>query len=162
KRFERCSIRLLETVQEILRAKPSRAVFIQVLVHGQGDQQVFMALSGILKTAHLEHPKLRGQMIALSEPDTAQGLIAKLKESRLYPEDQDIRYAGERRLVATFEELSNPRSEAGLPWKNNGVYLIVGGAGGLGLIFAKEIAEQANNTTLILTGRSEAGPALRD
>ncbi|MCP4685353.1 MAG: SDR family NAD(P)-dependent oxidoreductase, partial [bacterium] len=35
------------------------------------------------------------------------------------------------------------------------VYLITGGAGGLGLIFAKEIAQKTKNATLILTGRSE-------
>lgn len=40
------------------------------------------------------------------------------------------------------------------PWKDGGIYLIVGGGGGLGWIFAKEIAKHTKNTTLILTGRS--------
>ena len=30
-----------------------------------------------------------------------------------------------------------------IPWKDQGVYLITGGAGGLGLIFAKEIAAES-------------------
>jgi acyl transferase domain-containing protein/acyl carrier protein len=42
-----------------------------------------------------------------------------------------------------------------LPWKDAGVYLITGGAGGLGLIFAREIAARTRGATLILTGRSE-------
>ena len=42
-----------------------------------------------------------------------------------------------------------------LPWKNGGVYLITGGAGGLGLIFANEIAQKVKGAILILTGRSE-------
>ena len=38
------------------------------------------------------------------------------------------------------------------------VYLITGGAGGLGLTFAKEIAGQIKDATLILTGRSSFKP----
>ena len=41
------------------------------------------------------------------------------------------------------------------PWKEGGVYLITGGAGGLGIIFAQEIATKAKGVTLVLTGRSE-------
>jgi polyketide synthase PksN len=43
----------------------------------------------------------------------------------------------------------------GKPWKDGGVYLITGGAGGLGRIFAQEIAQQTKGARLILTGRSE-------
>src|SRR5262249_27556332 len=39
-------------------------------------------------------------------------------------------------------------------WKSGGVYLITGGAGGLGLLFAKEIARQAPGARLVLSGRS--------
>lgn len=41
-----------------------------------------------------------------------------------------------------------------MPWKDNGVYLITGGAGSLGLLFAKEIANRAVHPAIILTGRS--------
>ena len=44
--------------------------------------------------------------------------------------------------------------ERRLPWKDQGVYLITGGAGGLGLLFAREIAQQAKRVVLVLTGRS--------
>ncbi|KJH66470.1 SDR family NAD(P)-dependent oxidoreductase [Chromobacterium violaceum] len=40
------------------------------------------------------------------------------------------------------------------PWRNGGVYLITGGAGGLGLIFAEDIAARCSGVTLILLGRS--------
>ena len=50
---------------------------------------------------------------------------------------------------------------AALPWRDGGVYLITGGAGGLGLLFAEAIAKQARDTTLILTGRSALSEGAR-
>ena len=42
-----------------------------------------------------------------------------------------------------------------LPWRDGGVYLITGGAGGLGLIFAEEIVRRVKDAVVILVGRSE-------
>lgn len=41
-----------------------------------------------------------------------------------------------------------------MPWRDEGVYLITGGAGSLGLLFAKEIANRTSRSTIVLTGRS--------
>ncbi len=57
-------------------------------------------------------------------------------------------------MVSWREEPDVP--DAGkAPWKDGGVYLIAGGAGGLGLIFAEAIARQTKGATLILCGRSD-------
>ncbi|NRR28588.1 KR domain-containing protein, partial [Bacillus velezensis] len=48
-----------------------------------------------------------------------------------------------------------PQSGA-VPWKDEGVYLLTGGAGGIGLILAEEIASRVKNAVLVLTGRVEA------
>ena len=39
-------------------------------------------------------------------------------------------------------------------FKDGGVYLITGGAGGLGRVFAKEIARTTTGAVVVLTGRS--------
>ncbi|MCR4443548.1 MAG: SDR family NAD(P)-dependent oxidoreductase, partial [Peptococcaceae bacterium] len=49
---------------------------------------------------------------------------------------------------------SPPAEEPKTPWKERGVYLITGGAGGLGLVFAGEIAQRAKDSVIILAGRS--------
>src|SRR5699024_12638238 len=49
-----------------------------------------------------------------------------------------------------------PISEGRL-WRDSGVYLITGGAGGLGLVVAEAIAHQTRGARLVLTGRSEPG-----
>ena len=61
-----------------------------------------------------------------------------------------------KRMIVGWSELEVP--EAGIPWKDQGVYLITGGAGGLGQIFAAEIARNVKASTLVLTGRSALSP----
>ncbi|MCP4143518.1 MAG: SDR family NAD(P)-dependent oxidoreductase, partial [Chloroflexi bacterium] len=108
-----------------------------------------------LKTARLENPRILGQVIAAREEDSVEDVLAKLQDNSKSPEDEQIRYEADKRLVSSFEEVAGLKKGQNIPWKEGGVYLITGGAGGLGLIFAKEIAEKMKGATLILTGRSE-------
>ena len=64
-----------------------------------------------------------------------------------------MRYIGGERQVASWSELRS--EEAAAPWRDGGVYLITGGAGGLGLIFARGDRARAKTAVIVLTGRSE-------
>jgi acyl transferase domain-containing protein/acyl carrier protein len=162
--FEMYSLKLFEAIKKILEGRPKGNLLLQVLVPAQGPQQVYSALSGLIKTARLENPKLLGQVIAVENDISPENILAKLQENSQFPEDHQIRYelqsdkvndqAAERRLVLFFEEEERTNSDQDMPWKNRGVYLITGGAGGLGLIFAREAVEKVPDVTLILTGRS--------
>ncbi|MDK2598877.1 SDR family NAD(P)-dependent oxidoreductase [Bacillus stercoris] len=81
-------------------------------------------------------------------------MIEKLKENKRHTEDQRIKYEKGKRYINDLRELPMADREISLPWRDKGVYLITGGAGGLGFIFAKEIARQSEQPVLILTGRS--------
>ncbi|GER89937.1 hypothetical protein KDW_40990 [Dictyobacter vulcani] len=70
--------------------------------------------------------------------------------------DRHIRYIHGQRSVAVWREIT-PDGGARHPWKDRGVYLITGGAGALGRLFAREIAQHAQHVSLILTGRSAPG-----
>ena len=153
--FKAYSLQLFEAIQKVLQENPTGDVFIQVLVPNQGPKQVFSGLSGLLKSARLENPKILCQMIAVGEEEREEDLIAKVYANVQFPEDQEIRYEGEKRFVRAFEEMAPSAMGQDVPWKHSGVYLITGGAGGLGLIFAQEIAEKVQGATLILTGRSK-------
>ncbi|XYM16700.1 SDR family NAD(P)-dependent oxidoreductase [Bacillus velezensis] len=87
--------------------------------------------------------------------ESASALLTKLKENRAHPEQAEIRYEDGKRLVRNWRHLPAPQSGA-VPWKDEGVYLLTGGAGGIGLIFAEEIASRVKNAVLVLTGRAEA------
>ncbi len=152
RRFSQCALTLFEAIQATVKAKPKGKVLFQVLVSTSKDHAIFSGLSGLLKTAHLENPGVIGQLIEIDKTDRVD---AVLKENSRHPEDAHIRYRGGKRLVAGFEEIQGLPEKPVEPWKDGGVYLITGGAGGLGLIFAKEIAAQVKKPVLILTGRSE-------
>ncbi len=155
KDFEEYALQLFGHIQKILQEKPKNNVLIQVLVLDHGSKQLFSGLSGLLKTAHLENPKMFGQVIEVKEDESVDDIFAKLQASSQSPEDQQIRYEDEERLVSSFEEVTSSEKGRNIPWRDKGVYLITGGTGGLGLIFAKEITEKVKGVTLILTGRSE-------
>ncbi|KAF6610832.1 KR domain-containing protein, partial [Paenibacillus sp. EKM208P] len=81
-------------------------------------------------------------------------VIEKLKENSQYPKDKRIRYEDGKRLVLGWNEMKPTETMGRVPWKDRGTYLITGGAGGLGLIFAEDIAQRVREATLVLVGRS--------
>jgi len=159
KRFQSCASRAFEEIQSILKDKPNGPVLIQVVVPINEAKQLFSGLSGLLKTAQMENPKIIGQVI---EVDDTKGIPEKLRENSRSPTENRIRYQDGKRWVASWREIKVSKEGVSIPWKEEGTYLITGGAGGLGFIFAKEIAEQAKNATVILTGRSALNATKQD
>ncbi|WP_343997005.1 SDR family NAD(P)-dependent oxidoreductase, partial [Ideonella azotifigens] len=147
-RFEAAAAALLEQLQS-LGAQPGQHL-IQVLVPAHGEDQAMAGLGGMLRTAQLENPRIVGQLIHV---EAGQDLVQVLAENSGSAPAQQVRYLGGLRQTARWAELPHG-SDAPAPWKARGVYLITGGAGGLGLIFARDIALRARNAVLILTGRS--------
>ncbi|MEJ2416098.1 MAG: SDR family NAD(P)-dependent oxidoreductase [Exilibacterium sp.] len=78
-----------------------------------------------------------------------------LTETNKYVNDKLVRYFNGRRQVQVFKEkvVHKNRSDT-QSIKENGVYLISGGASGLGFIVARNLA-RLRTVTLILLGRSE-------
>lgn len=93
-------------------------------------------------------------MIEAEEEESAEGIAEKASENRMHAESVHVKYENGKRFAAGWGEMDIPRAEPDIPWKDEGVYLITGGAGGLGLIFAKEIANRTKDAVIILTGRS--------
>src|SRR5260370_39827556 len=102
----------------------------------------------------MENPKILGQVIEVDAGETAEGILTTLKENSRNPLVNRISYQDGKRWVASWHEVEISDEDVCIPWKEAGVYLITGGAGGLGFIFAKEIAAQTKHATVILTGRS--------
>nr|DAC82021.1 TPA_exp: polyketide synthase [uncultured bacterium] len=153
-RFEHISVQVFERLKAILENGSDSLVLVQIVISSEGEGRLYCGLSGLLKTAHLENPKLVGQVVIVDSSETEEEMTIKIRENCLCPEDAMIRYQGGQRQVIAWKNLFTCYQSNRIPWKDNGVYLITGGAGGLGLIFAREIAEKANNPVLILVGRS--------
>ncbi|MGZ8239787.1 MAG: type I polyketide synthase, partial [Methylobacter sp.] len=166
--FNDYAVQLFEQVKELFGRKPAGRVLLQI-VTGTGNQssgcpeQLLGALAAMLKTAQMENPQFTGQLIELEASGATlqpAELAAMLHENGQAPAEQHVRYSRGKRQVMTWAELADVQP-ATPQWKQGGVYLITGGAGGLGLIFAREIVRQVNDVTLILTGRSALDDARR-
>ncbi|MWV45525.1 SDR family NAD(P)-dependent oxidoreductase [Paenibacillus sp. HJL G12] len=155
-RFEHYAVQLFREVKNMLTSKPKGQVLVQFVVFADDDRELFRGLGGLLKTAQLENPKLIVQIIQLSAGCSVEEIAARLEADSCRPKDRDISYVAGTRYTKNFEESGLPdRSEKDeLPWKEGGVYLLTGGAGGLGFIFAGEMSRTIKDVNLILTGRS--------
>jgi polyketide synthase PksN len=147
------SEKLADLFRSIILSKRSGRTLAQILVPGG----LWSALSGLARAAGLEYPGLAVQVIACGDADN--GAIRRALETlrgagageyRLRDGAIESVYFAEREGFAAEMAAAADR----LAWKEGGTYLISGGLGGLGLLFAREIAEQIKASTLILIGRS--------
>ena len=164
-RFQDMAIQAFECIKKILGNKSPEPVLVQLVVLADGEDWLYRGLLGLLKTAGLENPKITVQLIAVEAEETGEGLLKKVLENARAPEDGEIRFQRGMRQVLCLEEiLPEERGKPGIGpgiWKDRGVYLITGGAGGLGSIFSKEIATEAVDVKLVLTGRSPLSGKIR-
>ncbi|MCM3269689.1 SDR family NAD(P)-dependent oxidoreductase [Paenibacillus elgii] len=156
-RFRSAVLRAFGEIRRLIRHNADGAdgkILIQTVVANEGQLHLLSALSGLLRTAVLENPKLSAQLIEVDPGMNASQIAALLKENGTAAE-MHIRYSAGKRYEKSWNELPLAGKRTDMPWRDGGVYLITGGTGGLGLIFAREIAAKAHRPVLILTGRSE-------
>lgn len=106
------------------------------------------------KVVHLENPNLCYQNMAID--NSIPMLTAIQNEISNSPvAGEEIRYYQKERWIKRFrKEDMLQHVESNDIWKEDGVYLITGGLGGLGVIFAEYIGKKVPGSKLILTGRS--------
>lgn len=119
------------------------------------------AVQGIAKTMVIENPAYKYQVLHLDTKAEDAGDIIR-KELCSSSDAAEIRYQKGKRYEKEIEEFILPVSKAGkLLIREHGTYIITGGAGGLGLIFAKHLAEKYA-ASVVLAGRSELKETIRE
>ncbi|MER7986302.1 SDR family NAD(P)-dependent oxidoreductase [Streptomyces noursei] len=153
---ERLLALLRDTAQQ--PARPPRLIQVVTPAHAPW----LGGLSGMLRTARMEHPKLLTQWIALDDDGDLppSELAERLRRDGADTAEEAVRYQAGSRQVSHWRDIA-PVAPA-LPWRDGGVYLLTGGAGGLGALFAADIARRVETPTLVLCGRSPLGPAQRE
>ncbi|WP_435103795.1 SDR family NAD(P)-dependent oxidoreductase [Arhodomonas sp. AD133] len=157
--YEQLATRLCERIRGLLERGVRRRTILQVTVVGAagGDERQRLGclggVAGLLKTAHQENPLLLTQYVeCLDEPSA--GLVAsRLAQEARLESPVEVRYRDGQRWTMTFEPV--PDSAPAAPFRRDGVYLVTGGAGALGLVVARDIAASAGEATVVLVGRSE-------
>ena len=153
-RYSDYALVCFERTRTILQSRPQSRVLIQIVVADHEEQVLLAGLSGLLKTAALENPHLIGQLLLVPHEVTTEELARQLQAEMLHSSDQLVRYEQGVRQVMQWEQIVNDPGTPPVAFKDHGVYLITGGLGGLGILFAKEILKQTRQATIVLTGRS--------
>ncbi|HET8842317.1 MAG TPA: SDR family NAD(P)-dependent oxidoreductase, partial [Ktedonobacteraceae bacterium] len=145
---------LLTILQQVLQQHAQGGVLIQVVLPGRWESALHGALVGMLRTAQLENPHVRCQLFEV-EPSSLTGsaLSDLLLRGSTASHATHIRLQEDRYLEERWDEIEERPAQA-VAWRKSGVYLITGGMGGLGRLFAAEISRHAPAATIILAGRS--------
>lgn len=146
-----------EKLKSIIKSKPQGKVLVQICIANTSEQEVFIGISGLLKTATLENPQLFGQVILIAPQTSTKELAEQLIINQSKSNDKIIKYHQGVRSVLRWKEIEefDEPERSSISFKDQGVYLITGGLGGLGVLFAKEIIKQTSNAKIILAGRSK-------
>ncbi|QQP96966.1 SDR family NAD(P)-dependent oxidoreductase [Lysobacter enzymogenes] len=153
--YAACAQAVLERLKSMLAGLAGKQAFVHLVLADSEAARMQAGLSGLLKSAALEHPGLHAQVLWLAHEASAQALSAQLSaEVRANPEP-NVRYRDGVREALAWEELA-ASAAAPQAFRDNGVYLISGGLGGLGGLFAREILAQTAQARVVLSGRAEA------
>ncbi len=151
KHFSDCAVACFEQIQTILRNKPTGEVLVQIAGPSDGPKAVLAGLSGLLKTAALENPQIIGQIIMIPRQIRTAELDQLLQQEKRHGRAALVRYDRGEREVLSWREVEPDTKPVPAAFQEDGVYLITGGLGGLGMLFAKEILQK--NARVVLAGR---------
>lgn len=162
-RFIDYATQLLEVLTQLLQMPLQSSVQVRLLIFSQHattpqhECHSLAGLFGILLSAAHENNFIKPQLVELNIDEHASSLWKKLDRLRrdTGPGKRVVRFKADKLEHLTWGQIRSAGQQEKLApvWKEGGVYLITGGLGGLGLIFANEIANSVANPTLILTGR---------
>jgi polyketide synthase PksL len=152
--YQELALACFERVRRILQERSSDQVLLQLVVADTARNALLVGLSGLLRTATMESSRLTGQILLTAPESNGQELLAQLQAEQAVLPEHIVRYSRGSREVLRLQELQVSEQPAEVAFKDDGVYLITGGLGGLGVLFAREIFRKTSHATVILTGRS--------
>ncbi|UAW63413.1 SDR family NAD(P)-dependent oxidoreductase [Mycoavidus sp. HKI] len=155
-RYTVYAVQLLEWTQQKVATHPGKALLLQLVVPSEGEGAVLQGLGGLLRSAQQEYPLLVCQVVAVEAGLSMPVLVQRLRAEAVSPAPM-VRYVQGQREIWGFAPCES--KEMTLPWRDEGVYLITGGLGGLGQVFARAIVQQVRHPVLVLAGRSALRPA---
>ncbi|MCZ8521617.1 SDR family NAD(P)-dependent oxidoreductase [Paenibacillus caseinilyticus] len=157
--YQAAAAALQERLQLELQDSGDAPLRVRLLVGGGGTARLYTGLFGMLRTLQLEQPRVSVQLIELDPAETGESAADLCRrESRAGAQGAHLRCRDGGLWLRTWKETAaDPGGDPAPPWRDGGVYLITGGAAGLGLLFAREMAGSLREGTLILTGRSPLG-----
>ncbi|UTH76430.1 SDR family NAD(P)-dependent oxidoreductase [Chromobacterium sp. IIBBL 290-4] len=150
-RFKAHSISISETLRHIIKDGARTSTLVQLLIPSR--HRWLCGLSGLLKTASLESSRIQAQLIEVPE-GMAGAELADVATRAAQLDETWLRHDGSGFSALRWDDIRLLGTSNLPPWKDDGVYLLTGGLGGLARLFAEDIAQHARRVTLVLVGRS--------
>ena len=153
-------------LQSLMQAKVDADLHFVLPYHYEATRlEPGVMFSGLAKSLAQENPRYQLHVVGLNSLNFADQLVKEVKgvvrpsrpgpgRDALVTLPQHVRYVVNERQVEQYVRDNIPQIPDTLPLRQKGVYLITGGLGGLGLIFAEYLAK-TYQARLVLTGRSE-------
>ncbi len=169
--LNKCCLAIDNTVKTLFLLTKALIKYVKklrfmILVSGEiFSQPQYLGLSGFFKTLNQEKPSFNGRVVQVDRDDLDY-LNYVIEQEFFDPQkSNDIAYINNKRYIRSFEDCNAvlKRETQYQPLQNlnnedakfieNGVYVITGGLGALGLIFARHLLSNYN-AKVYLTGRS--------
>ncbi|MBF0450685.1 MAG: SDR family NAD(P)-dependent oxidoreductase, partial [Candidatus Magnetomorum sp.] len=140
--------------QALLKNKLSRPICI---IHASFFQHpVFNSISAFAKTIHQENPLIFCKTVIL---DKKANISQCLTSESLSRDAFEIRYFQKKREIRMLQEIKLIENHSiSKPFKKNGVYVITGGIGGIGLIITAYLARQYHAKIALCGRKNSPGP----
>jgi acyl transferase domain-containing protein len=156
---------VLAVLQTAARLLPGIPVDACVITTGMQDvagdgavEPAKAAVLGLVKVAAKEFDRIRCRSIDFGVSEPADMAARQLFAETARPGQDVVAYRGRKRWSPSYAAV-HPGTLPGIPavLKDQGVYVITGGFGGLGLVLARQLAELAR-ARLVLVGRTGLPP----
>ncbi|MGZ5558026.1 MAG: SDR family NAD(P)-dependent oxidoreductase [Methylobacter sp.] len=118
------------------------------------------SIFGVAKTALKEYPQLHVSCVDFCKTDDMTELAKQIQAEPFTDKGREVALRSGRRFVLTLEPLEIPAAPQTV-FRHQGVYLILGGAGGIGFAFSCYLAEKVN-ARVVWIGRSALNLDLQD
>lgn len=142
-------------IKSLFAKKTAQKITFQCVFIAETPLPFVIGITGLLKSASLENPKFQFQLLVLDNLGNDQLLIKRLQENHPAMGDDLVRYQANKRYIPEWKFQTLPSQSNSPSYRENGVYLITGGLGGLGQIFARDILSSNLGSKVILSGRGK-------
>ncbi|MBL8148768.1 MAG: SDR family NAD(P)-dependent oxidoreductase, partial [Blastocatellia bacterium] len=151
RQFTDYALQLKQCLNSLMKAR-LKPTLVQVVV----SNSILSGLAGLLKSARQENPSLLTQLIEIRETLSRVLLQEIIDENSKTTDDLHVLYEGGERKTLRWIEREFDRNTSTKFWRNDGIYLITGGAGEIGLKVASEIITSTHLARVVLVGRSSS------
>ena len=151
-RYTSAALTCFERVQALLKSRPKGTVLLQIVVADGPEDALLAGLHGLIRSARLENRHFKGQVI-LSGAAAEEALAQQLNSARRRPDEVLLRFTQGAPSVLRWQIEARQSSDF-VGFRERGRYLITGGLGGLGLLFARDILSHVKSASIAFTGRT--------